>query len=707
MTMSANATTFGPVENFDVINDTGKTAHGFHIRLHGLHSSEITSLFGAANRWPTMERYGVPTVTDAPDMSYVDVTYQATFDPTKNAWPIGTQSGTLAVAPTDSCWPLGDKNYNTTTYPCDHFGVSTSVVATSVDYEWLLETSPSSSTLVSSVSNIPSTSWAVPAAVVAQPAAPQIPVPAIKIAPVPQAWEFGEPKWYDSGNPNGSGKVDLTGVAPDPGAKSIVYRFEIYSYKGRFDPQTHEALDLDPNVSKGDYQGAQNAAVNLDGVVPAAVIPVAPAINNSLPDAVAGVTYKQIISVTPGHAGDTVNVTVTGLPHGLSFNPANNTVSGMATQIGTFNVLVTATDVSNGASPVTATTPMKVTDPAIVFTATLPNATAGAMYNYSLAASGGDAPFTYALTSGKLPAGLTLSTTGLISGKPTAVGIVTLSFTATDSVGVLSPIASSNLSVVTPAAACSGTNSVISFANKFWLDISGGLAQGGISVYYAPKANTTFAPGLTFGAFAAGQLVTYSGQMDAANQFCLANTMSVSLPLRLTAPAFTSVQINTAFGPYIIAPKGGWSPYTIAVTGTLPKGVTFNGTTISGTPTVSGTFPVAISVTDAQKNKYNITTLSIVVNPAPVIAGIAGSCTIPAGAKTYAGVQGAVTAVSGTTVTIGKTVVTVPACASITWKGNWTGLTKAIRNGYNVQVSKGYVLNGVTTATTLIIDNGL
>jgi hypothetical protein len=64
-----------------------------------------------------------------------------------------------------------------------------------------------------------------------------------------------------------------------------------------------------------------------------------------------------------------------------------------------------------------------------------------------------------------------------------------------------------------------------------------------------------------------------------------------------------------------------------------------------------------------------------------------------------------VTAVNGTTVTIGSTLVTVPACAAITWKGNWSGLTKAIRVGYNVQVSKGYVLNGITTATAVIVDN--
>jgi hypothetical protein len=65
------------------------------------------------------------------------------------------------------------------------------------------------------------------------------------------------------------------------------------------------------------------------------------------------------------------------------------------------------------------------------------------------------------------------------------------------------------------------------------------------------------------------------------------------------------------------------------------------------------------------------------------------------------------TAVNRTSVTIGNTVVTVPVCATITWNGNWSGLTQAIRVGYNVEVTSGYVVNGTTTATALIVDNGL
>ena len=70
----ATAAVIGFLGNFDVINDTGQTAYGFEIELEGLHSSDITDVFGGPGRgFPTgrgfdpatsVERYGAPTVTE-------------------------------------------------------------------------------------------------------------------------------------------------------------------------------------------------------------------------------------------------------------------------------------------------------------------------------------------------------------------------------------------------------------------------------------------------------------------------------------------------------------------------------------------------------------------------------------------------------------------------------------------------------------------
>jgi hypothetical protein len=65
--------------------------------------------------------------------------------------------------------------------------------------------------------------------------------------------------------------------------------------------------------------------------------------------------------------------------------------------------------------------------------ATLPNGTVGTAYNQVITATGGTAPYTFAVSSGALPTGLTLNaTTGAITGSPTTAGTFTFTITATD-----------------------------------------------------------------------------------------------------------------------------------------------------------------------------------------------------------------------------------------------------------------------------------
>jgi hypothetical protein len=66
---------------------------------------------------------------------------------------------------------------------------------------------------------------------------------------------------------------------------------------------------------------------------------------------------------------------------------------------------------------------------------TLPAGTVGASYSTSLATvtTGGYAPRTYALASGGLPPGLTLSASGRVSGTPTAAGAYAFTLAITDS----------------------------------------------------------------------------------------------------------------------------------------------------------------------------------------------------------------------------------------------------------------------------------
>ncbi|MFM8266921.1 MAG: S8 family serine peptidase [Ilumatobacteraceae bacterium] len=135
-----------------------------------------------------------------------------------------------------------------------------------------------------------------------------------------------------------------------------------------------------------------------------------------------GVAYSQTMSATGGTGAYTWSAT--GLPDGLTINPSTGLVSGSTTVDGSHAVTVTVTD---SATPTPATTSKPFTlvvgTPVNVTTTTLPGGTTGASYSELLAASGGATPYTWSLAVGTLPAGLTLSSGGAITG--------TLSATAT------------------------------------------------------------------------------------------------------------------------------------------------------------------------------------------------------------------------------------------------------------------------------------
>jgi|GEM_PF-604477 len=671
-TIPVNAQVFGSLANFDVVNDTGSVAHGFEIEIDGIKSTDISSLFGAANRWPGMERYGAPVVTDLTDAQgkpLVKITYKATNN---GAWSAGTPSGTLPVSPSDSCWPLGAKAYGPN-YPCDHFGVSTNVSTPNVKYSWLVETSPGANTLTPVAATVPNPVWNV----VPQPPINNVPQPpkvnVVIVAPKPLQYEFGEPRWVkvtatgtsndvavedlvaenaviqkartqtqlewqllqtDTGNP-AAGQIDLTGVALDPGAKAVVYRFEFYKYTGKRDPATNEAL-FGPNgdtpgakgPSAGDlgaFMVAQNAGVNFDGKIPAAPpLPVAPSLNATIPGATVNSTYSQVITAKPGVANDALVMTVDGLPAGLSFNPVTNTISGIPAVIGTFPLTITVKDTTNNTS-VSATTNIQVADSAMVFNLPLYQGTVGMAYNQTLSVTGGYGPITYT-AFGSLPNGLTLSGNS-ITGVPVTAGSSVVQIIAKDSLGYTQN-ASNTLTVAAapafnppPAAAtpCSATNQRISNISKFWMDINGGIPNGGQSVYYATQANTTFiAPLVAANAFKFGNLVTYSGKTDGYG-FCLADTMTLAPALSLAPVTLPNAQVGTSYSSPAITPAGGVKPYTVAVSG-LPADLYYNGTNIVGLPTLgaNGAKTVSISVTDSIGETVN-TTLPLTVNAAPVI----------------------------------------------------------------------------------------
>jgi hypothetical protein len=65
----------------------------------------------------------------------------------------------------------------------------------------------------------------------------------------------------------------------------------------------------------------------------------------------------------------------------------------------------------------------------------LQTAVQGIVYSETLGSTGGVAPYTYSLASGSLPVGLTLSSSGVISGTPSSTGTSTFGVESTDNSG--------------------------------------------------------------------------------------------------------------------------------------------------------------------------------------------------------------------------------------------------------------------------------
>ena len=106
------------------------------------------------------------------------------------------------------------------------------------------------------------------------------------------------------------------------------------------------------------------------------------------------------------------------------------------------NLITVPTGCAPGSEPVETDSPEFTSPPP-------PDATVGTPYSFTVTASGTPAP-TFAVTAGALPAGLTLSPTGTISGTPTTAGTSTATVTATNGIA---PDASTVITIDTAAAA--------------------------------------------------------------------------------------------------------------------------------------------------------------------------------------------------------------------------------------------------------------
>jgi hypothetical protein len=151
-----------------------------------------------------------------------------------------------------------------------------------------------------------------------------------------------------------------------------------------------------------------------------AVIKLSP---TSLPNALVGQAYSDALTASGGTGPYKFAVTAGALPAGITLT-SDGLLSGTATNNATNKFAVQATD-SLGA---TGSRNYTLISGLVFKTLTLRNAGLELPYSAQIVVAGGSGPYTFAITSGAPPIGVSLSSDGVLSGTPDS-GVGTYKFT--------------------------------------------------------------------------------------------------------------------------------------------------------------------------------------------------------------------------------------------------------------------------------------
>ena len=326
------------------------------------------------------------------------------------------------------------------------------------------------------------------------------------------------------------------------------------------------------------------------------------------PHAEVGMVYSYEIGTHAGCLPHRLVIDSGNLPPGLSIRRIDldtHVVEGVATEAGTFSAWIQLLDCDNKSAETLFTFDVWARRWGIATPALKP-AAVGSPYSATLEGTGLPSDVTWEVTAGALPAGLTLSSAGAITGTPTATGSATFTVKATAKEKNFGPTRIDSkqytLAVLQPLSAKLSRSSAEANV-RFSASLQGAGGQGPYtwSATGVPAGLAVSSDGVLSGVPARSGTFTFTARVvDASGT---AKDTQVRLVVRqrlsITAKSLPAAAAGRAYRAKI-ASKGGvegkrWT------SSALPRGLKLGATTgsITGVPASAGTFRVSVRVRDA------------------------------------------------------------------------------------------------------------
>ena len=250
------------------------------------------------------------------------------------------------------------------------------------------------------------------------------------------------------------------------------------------------------------HANANNPIVSAIEIIPGTLSNPAPLqiTTGTLSAGQVGVSYSSMVQATGGTTPYHWSINSGTLPNGLGLSSTSGTISGTPNAAGSFTFTVKATD---STSPTALTTTKSFTltvgaaaSPVEITTGSLPGGQVGTSYSTTLSASSGTPPYTWSVSSGSLPAGLGLSSSGVISGTPSTSGTSEFTVSVKDSG---SPATSANASFSITVAAASAYSVKLNWTQSPSSGVTGyNVYRSTVSGSGYTKLNSTPVSGLTY-----------------------------------------------------------------------------------------------------------------------------------------------------------------------------------------------------------------